>query len=152
MLPKSFAYYRSSYRRARWPFRDLLCRWSASDYVIWRDYIRLTEIGNHVNVRSTFSWILLKRCGAESPKIVSRSVPSVHESRFWAWQTTDRQTTDGRRTHKHQILGTLYTKGPKGQQCHTLIKCPILVVLKCLRNLVGVKNYQSVYYFFYKNK
>ena len=28
---------------------------------------------------------------------------------------TDRRTTDGR-TNKHQILGTLYTKGPKGQK------------------------------------
>ena len=31
----------------------------------------------------------------------------------------DRQRTDGRtdtRTNKHQILGTLYTKGPKGQK------------------------------------
>ena len=49
------------------------------------------------HVKATFSCVLLRGCGAESPKIVSRSVPSVHESRFWVY--TDRRTdghTDGR--------------------------------------------------------
>ncbi|RTZ85459.1 MAG: hypothetical protein DSY95_04775 [SAR324 cluster bacterium] len=60
----------------------------------------------------TFSWVLLE----------NSKVSSFYSPKAGPIEKRDTRTdghTDGRtdrRTNKHQILGTLYTKGPKGQK------------------------------------
>ncbi len=56
---------------------------------------------------STFSWVLL-----ENAKVSSFYSPKAGPIEKRDTQTDRRTDT---RTNKHQILGTLYTKGPKGQ-------------------------------------
>ena len=79
-------------RRARWPFSAFCVDGLPQITSYWCNYIKLAEIGNRAD-----------------PAIGKRD------------RHTDGRTdghTDGRtdtRTNKHQILGTLYTKGPKGQ-------------------------------------
>ena len=67
--------------------------------------------------RPTFSWVL-----PETRKFLHFDCPDTGpiEKRDTRTDTDGHRQTDGR-TNKHQILGTLYTKGPKGQIFHDQI-------------------------------
>ena len=96
-------------RRARWPFRAFCVDGLHQITQYWCNYIKLAEIGNRTVTMSTFSWVLLENA----------KVSSFYSPKAGPIEKRDTQTTDGRtdgRTNKHQILGTLYTKGPKGQK------------------------------------
>ena len=76
-------------RRARWPFRAFCVDGLPQITSYWCNYIKLAEIGN-------------------------RADPAIGKRDGHTDTQTDRRTDT--RTNKHQILGTLYTKGPKGQK------------------------------------
>ena len=132
-------------RRARWPFRAFCVDGLHQITQYWCNYIKLIEIGNRTVTMSTFSWVLLENSKVSSfysPQVRSRSV--THTGR------THRRTDT--RTNKHQILGTLYTKGPKGQKIEDRFNTTFIRIFRILKPIARhkftctVSKEQSVYF------